>query len=110
LPGRDWAVLWDQSACPLLFCRADRDRVRLARWSRALPKWRPVAIGAVASFAAFVLLSFFDPEPFDAPYERVEKPLPALPEMLELHWPLTFLGMIASLFAGGSPYTVVLFR
>ena len=99
LPGPEWAVLWDQSAWPALF--AILTTVVLVFPDGRLPSagWRKVAIGAGVSFTLFVLLGLFDPEPFEAPYEAVQRPLPALPEPMALLWPLAFLGSLASLVA-----------
>ena len=100
LPGPEWAVLWDQSAWPLLFAVLIAIAFIFPDGRLPSPRWRRVAFGAAAAFAAFLLLSFFDSEPFEAPYEGVDRPLPGLPEILVVLWPLAFLGMLASLFAG----------
>ncbi len=106
LPGPEWAVLWDQSSWPLLFAVLIAIAFVFPDGRLPSPRWRRVAFGAAASFAAFLVLSFFDPEPFEAPYERVDRPLPGLPEMLGVLWPLALLGMIASLFAGAQAVRV----
>ena len=101
LPGPEWAVLWSQSAWPLLFAVI----VAIAfvfpdgRLPSRSPRWRRVAIVAGAAYAALLLVSFFDPEPFEAPYQDVDRPLPALPGAMAVLWPLAFLGVIASLVA-----------
>ena len=100
LPGPEWAVLWAQSSWPLLFAVLIAVAFVFPDGHLPSPGWRRIAIGTAASFAAFLVLSFFDPEPFEAPYERVDRPLPGLPEVLGVFWPLAFLGMLASLLAG----------
>ena len=100
LPGAEWAVLWDQSSWPLLFAILIAIAFVFPDGRLPSPRWRRVAIAAAVSFAAFLVLSFFDPEPFEAPYERVDRPLPALPDALGALWPLAFLGVVASLLAG----------
>jgi signal transduction histidine kinase len=100
LPAPEWAVLWDQSSWPLLFGVLIAIAFVFPDGRLPSPRWRPIAIGAAAALGLFLVLSFFDPEPFEAPYERVDRPLPALPEVLGMLWPLAFLGMIAGLFAG----------
>ena len=100
LPGPEWAVLWDQSAWPLLFgvilaiillFPDGRLPSRRARW---------VAVGGAASVGGFLILSFFDPEPFEAPYANVDRPLPGLPDALGALWLVVLLGILASLVAG----------
>lgn len=100
LPGPEWAVLWDQSAWPLLFGVLIAIAFVFPDGQLPSPRWRRVAFGAAAAFAAFLVLSFFDSEPFESPYEGVDKPLPGLPEVFGLLWPLAFLGMLAGLVAG----------
>ena len=106
LPGPEWAVLWDQSAWPLLFAVLIAIAFVFPDGRLPSPRWRRVAFAAAAAFAAFLVLSFFDREPFEAPYERVDRPLPGLPEMLGVLWPLALLGMVASLFAGAQAVRV----
>jgi signal transduction histidine kinase len=100
LPAPEWAVLWDQSSWPLLFAILIAIAFVFPDGRLPSPRWRPIAIGAGVSFAVFLALSFFDPEPFEAPYEQVDRPLPALPDALGALWPVAFLGVVASLFAG----------
>ena len=46
-----------------------------------------------------MLLGLFDPEPFEAPYESVNRPLPALPEAAGVLWPIAMLGVLTGLVA-----------
>ncbi len=100
LPGAAWAVLWEQSSWPLLY--AVLLAIVLVFPDGRLPSrgWRRWAVGGAIALVAFLILSFFDPEPFEAPYEDVDRPLPALPGALEVLWPLALLGILASLVGG----------
>ena len=100
LPGTEWAVLWDQSAWPLLFAVLIAIAFVFPDGRLPSPKWRRVAFAATASVAAFLVLSLFDSEPFESPYEDVDRPLPGLPSVFGFLWPLAFLGMLAGLLAG----------
>ena len=100
LPGPEWAVLWDQSAWPLLFAVLIAIAFVFPDGRLPSPRWRRVAFAATASVAAFLVLSFFDSEPFESPYEDVDRPLPGLPGVFGLLWPIAFLGMLAGLLAG----------
>jgi signal transduction histidine kinase len=100
LPGAEWAVLWDQSAWPLMF------GVILAlvllfpdgRLPSSRARW--VAITGAVAISGFVVLSLFDPEPFEAPYENVDRPLPGLPNAVGFLWPILLLAILASLVGG----------
>jgi signal transduction histidine kinase len=100
LPGARWAVLWDQTGWPLLFGIVIAIVLVFPDGRLPSPRWRRVAIAVAASFGLFVLLGLLDPEPFEAPYENLDRPLPALPEAFLLLWPLVLLGMLGSLIAG----------
>jgi signal transduction histidine kinase len=100
LPGAEWAVLWNQSAWPLLFAALIAIVFVFPDGRLPSPRWRRIAIGAGAAFGAFLVLSLFDPEPFEAPYESVDNPLPGLPDAAAPLWALAFLAIAASLLAG----------
>ena len=106
LPGPEWAVLWDQSAWPLLFAVLIAIAFVFPDGRLPSPMWRRVAFGTAAAFAVFLVLSFFDSEPFESPYEHVDKPLPGLPGIFGVLWPLAFLGMLAGLVAGAQAVRV----
>ena len=93
-------MVWDQSSWPLLFGVLIAIPFVFPDGHLPSPRWRPIAIVASAALALFLFLSFFDPEPFEAPYERVDRPLPGLPEVFGVLWPVAALGMLAGLFAG----------
>ena len=99
LPGPEWAVLWDQSAWPLLFAVIVAVALVFPDGRLRSPRWRRVALGSGASFVLLVLMFALAPEPFEAPYGRVERPLPQLPEVLGVLFAPAFLGAIASLVA-----------
>ena len=100
LPGGEWAVLWNQSSWPLLFGVIAALALIFPEGRLISPRWRRVALASGAAVLAFLVLSFFDSEPFEAPYEEVDRPLPGLPGALAVLWPLAMLGMLAGLVAG----------
>ena len=96
LPGAAWAVLWDQAGWPLLF--AIVALIVLVFPDGRLPAGRTRKLmAAVVTYAVFLALNFLDPEPFEAPYEAVDHPLPRLPEAVAMLWPIAFLGVLATL-------------
>ena len=99
LPGPEWAVLWDQSAWPLLFLVLTAIVLVFPDGRLPSARWRRIAVVAATGCAGFVLLGFFDPEPFEAPYESVNRPLPALPEAAGVLWPIAMLGVLTGLVA-----------
>ncbi|HET8821719.1 MAG TPA: histidine kinase [Thermoleophilaceae bacterium] len=100
LPGAEWAVLWDQSAWPLLYAVLLAIVLVFPDGKLPSPRWHRWAIGGAVAIALFMVLSFFDPEPFESPYVDVDRPLPALPDALAALWPVAFLGMLAGLVGG----------
>ena len=99
LPGAEWAVLWDEAGWPLLFAVLTAIVFVFPDGRLPSPRWRPVAGGSAAAFAAFVVLAAFNPEPFEAPFEQVQRPLPALPGAMAVLWPFALLGMLVGLVA-----------
>ena len=99
LPGAAWAVLWDQEAWPLLFGLLTAIVLVFPNGDLPSPRLRRVAVGAVAAFALLLLLGFFDSEPFEAPYQNVERPLPSLPGWFAALWPVAFLGVLGCIVA-----------
>lgn len=99
LPGPEWAVLWDQAGWPLLF--AILTAIVLVFPDGRLPsrRYRRVALAAAIAFVVFFALGLFDPEPFEAPFEDVGRPVPSLPDALAMLWPLALLGMLGGLVA-----------
>jgi signal transduction histidine kinase len=99
LPGAEWAVLWDQAAWPLLFGLLMAIALVFPDGKLSSPRLRRVAVGGVAAFALLLLLGFFDSEPFEAPYQSVERPLPSLPGWFGALWPVAFLAVLGSIVA-----------
>ena len=97
LPGAEWAVLWEQSSWPLLFGVIASLALVFPEGRLISPRWRRVALAMGAAVGIFLILSFFDPEPFEAPYEDVDRPLPELPDALAMLWPVAMLGMLVGL-------------
>lgn len=100
LPGADWALLWDQSSWPLLFAPFTAIAFVFPDGRLPSPRWRRIALAAIASFSAFLLLALFKPGSFERPFAGVSSPLPQLTEAVFLG-PITVaaLAMVASLFA-----------
>jgi signal transduction histidine kinase len=98
LPGAEWAVLWDQKAWPLLFAPVVAIAFLFPDGHLPSPRWRPVAYGVAATVTLALVAGAFGSEPFDAPYEGVDNPLPAVAGIGWL-WPFAMLGGIASLWA-----------
>jgi signal transduction histidine kinase len=98
LPGAEWAVLWDQDAWPLLFAPVAAIAFLFPDGHLPSTRWRPVAFGVVATFVLTLAVVSLDSDPFDAPYQAVDNPLPAVPGIAWL-WPIVLLGGIASLVA-----------
>jgi signal transduction histidine kinase len=98
LPGAAWAVLWDQSAWAFLFAPVVAIALVFPDGRLPSPRWRLVAACFAATVVAALLLSAFEPEPFDAPYDRVDNPLPGIDGIGWL-WPLVMVGGIFSLIA-----------
>jgi hypothetical protein len=98
LAGAEWAVLWIEAAWPLLF--APVVAIAFVFPDGRLPsrRWRRGAVGVAATFVGALVVGSLDLEPFGAPYQAVENPLPAVSGVGWL-WPLIMLGGIASLFA-----------
>ncbi len=100
LPGAEWAVLFDQSGWPTLFAAFTAIAFVFPDGRLPSPRWRPIALAAITSFAVFLLLSFLRPGSFAKPFEAVSSPLPHLPEAVFIApFVIAALGMLASLFA-----------
>ncbi|MGZ8740747.1 MAG: hypothetical protein ACXWZ8_09155, partial [Gaiellaceae bacterium] len=82
LPGAEWAVLFDQSGWPTVFAAFTAIAFVFPDGRLPSPRWRPIALAAIASFALFLLLSFLRPGSFANPIEAVSNPLPQLPEAI----------------------------
>ncbi len=65
LPEADWAVLFDQSGWPTLFAAFTAIAFVFPDGRLPSPRWRPIALAAIASFTVFLLLSFLRPGSFE---------------------------------------------
>jgi signal transduction histidine kinase len=97
LPGGEWAVLWAQSNWPLLYGVLLAIIVVFPDGRLPSPQSRLTGAVVGAGVAALLATSFFDPERFEAPYEEVDRPLPALPEALAVLWPIAFLMIVVGM-------------
>ena len=100
LPGAEWAVLWAQSSWPLLYGVVAAITFRFP--DGRPPPGRAALAGrlTLGAIGMFVVLSLLDPEPFEAPYEAVDRPLPALPDAAAVLWPVVLLAILAGLVIG----------
>jgi len=97
LPGVRWVVLWDQSSWALLFATVTAIAFLFPDGRLPSPRWRPVAIGAVACFATVIVTSFG--RPFEPPYDDLRSPVPEFPGVIDAIGGMALFGMLASLFA-----------
>ena len=97
LPGAEWAALWDSASFPLLFAPVTAIVFVFPDGRLPSPRWRPVAIGAVASFALVFFIGFG--RPLEGDYEGVRNPLGELPPALDALGMLGLFGMLVSVFA-----------
>jgi len=102
LPGAQWAVLWDQSGWPLMFGVLTAIVFVFPDGRLPSPRYRRVARIAAFALAVFLVLSFLDPEPLEAPFEHVDRPLPSLPAAFAFLWPLALLGFLSGLVAAAA--------
>ncbi len=100
LPGARFAALYDDAAWPLLFAPLAAIALVFPDGRLPSPRWRPVAIGALCSCSAAVVLNFLRPGDFEQPFQAFATPLPQLPEALFLPlYVVASLGLVAALFA-----------
>jgi signal transduction histidine kinase len=101
--GGAWAVLLDESGWPALFAAFTAIAFVFPDGRLPSPRWRPVALAGVASFAGFQLLLLVRPGSFEAPFEAVASPLPQLPESVFVApYVLGAVGMFATLIAAAA--------
>ncbi|HYJ70675.1 MAG TPA: sensor histidine kinase [Nocardioidaceae bacterium] len=99
LPGGRIAVLWSDASWPLLFAGITALGFVFPDGHLPTPRWRPMAVVAVGSFAGATLLSLFSSDPFEAPFTDVPRPLPDLPAVVSSLQMVVLLGLLASLVA-----------
>jgi signal transduction histidine kinase len=100
LPGGRWAVLFADRGWPMLFAGVTAIAFVFPDGRLPSPRWRPIAIGAIVSFAVLIVASLFSRDPFSEPFQRVASPLPRLPEaVVAIPFTIAGLGALASLVA-----------
>ncbi|MFL5842219.1 MAG: sensor histidine kinase [Thermoleophilaceae bacterium] len=101
LTGGRLAALWDTAGWPALFAGVVAVAYVFPDGRLPSPRWRPVAVGAVAAFTGMLVVTLFRSEPLDRPFQQVERPLPSLPAtVLDILQPLMLAGLLAALIGG----------
>ncbi len=99
LPGVGWAAFWSEAGWPGLYVFLMAIAFVFPDGRLPSPRWRWVAIATAVSYVGLELGFALSPDPFDPPFERISKPLPAYPSSLEWIWIPFYLGVLAGLFA-----------
>jgi signal transduction histidine kinase len=99
LPAGGWAALWSDASWPVLFACPVAIAYLFPNGRLPSPRWRPIAMIGIASFALMLAFAPFNPEDFSAPFEHVSSPLPSLSFYFSIT-PLFLLGMAATLIGG----------
>lgn len=99
LPGAGWAALWSEVGWPGLYVFLMALAFVFPDGRLPSPGWRWVAIATVVSYVGLELGFAFHPGHFDAPLDRIGRPLPSYPSSLEFIWIPFYIGVLASLFA-----------
>ena len=94
LPGADWAVAFDDRTWPLVFMGVTAIAFVFPD-GQVLEDRRPAARLTAAAFAALLIAAIFSHDSFSAPFENVDNPIPAVPELVVL--PLFVFGIVGSL-------------
>ena len=94
LPGADWAVAFDDRTWPLVFMGVTAIAFVFPD-GQVLEDRRPAARLTAAAFAALLMAAIFSHDSFSAPFENVDNPIPAVPELVVL--PLFVFGIVGSL-------------
>ncbi len=99
-PGAEWAVLFNDRGWPTLFMAVTAIAFVFPDGRLPSPRWRPIAIGAVLAFGLLLVVSMFSTDPYAAPFEGVDSPLPRLPAaVVAVAFLIGGLGVLASLVA-----------
>ena len=100
LPGGRWAALYADRGWPTLFVGVTAIAFVFPDGRLPSPRWRPIAIVAIASFAVLIVASLFSTDPFAEPFEAVRSPLPRLPEaVVGVPFTIAGVGALSSLVA-----------
>ncbi len=94
LPAADWAVAFQDRTWPLLFAGVTAVAFVFPD-GQVLPERRRAARLTIGSFVALLLAAIFSIDPFGAPFEGVENPIPSIPDTVVLA--LFAIGMLGSL-------------
>ena len=94
LPGADWAVAFDDRTWPLVFMGVTAIAFVFPD-GQVLEHRRPAARLTAAAFAALLIAAIFSHDSFSAPFENVDNPIPAVPELVVV--PLFVFGIVGSL-------------
>ena len=94
LPGADWAVAFDDRTWPLVFMGVTAIAFVFPD-GQVLEDRRPAARLTAAAFAALLIAAIFSHDSFSAPFENVDNPIPAVPELVVV--PLFVFGIVGSL-------------
>lgn len=99
-PGGTWAALFSDRGWPTLFAAVTAIAFVFPDGRLPSPRWRPVAIAAALSFASLLVVSLLSRDPFAAPFQHVESPLPRLPRaVIAVPSLISALAVLASLIA-----------
>jgi signal transduction histidine kinase len=100
LPGGEWAVLIDERAWPALFACVTLIAFVFPDGRPPSPRWRPVFIATIVSFAGAIVLSLFSREDYSQKFRDVSRPLPELPHaVLAIPFTICLLGAFAGMIA-----------
>ncbi len=97
LPAARWFALYDDSAWPLLFAPVTAIAFVFPDGHLPSPRWRPIAAGAIASFAILLVTNFG--RPLGPPYDVVASPIPRFPAIFDVLSAVALLAVLASLIA-----------
>ena len=94
LPAADWAVAFDDRTWPLAFVGVTAIAFVFPD-GRVLEERRRAARLTTAAFGALLVSAVFSHDSFSPPFEDVDNPIPAVPELLV--YPLFIFGILGSL-------------
>jgi signal transduction histidine kinase len=110
-PGARFAALYDEAAWPLLFAPLAAIAFVFPDGRLPSPRWRPVALGALASCSLAVVLNFLRAGDLEAPFDAYASPMPQLPDAVFIPlYTVASLGLVAALLASAIAVRVRLMR